>query len=57
MRRSFTSQLEHVLEVSPVQKLGCQTLTLETNEQLPFMLSFCLKEAGEKVWWGGVPCC
>lgn len=27
MRCSFTSQLEHMLVVSPVQKLGCQSKT------------------------------
>lgn len=52
MRCSFTSQLEHILVVSPVQKLGCQT-----DVQLRFMLSSCLKEARERVGWGGVPCC
>lgn len=57
MRCSFNSQLEHILVVSPVQKLGCQSNTLETDAQLRFMLSSCLKEAGERVGWGGVPCC
>lgn len=55
MRCSFTSQLEHILVVSPVQKLGCQSNTIETDVQLRFMLSSSLKEAGERVWWGGFP--
>lgn len=58
MRCSFTSQLEHILVVSPVQKLGCQSNTdcrdrCAASVYAVFVCEGSQRESG----WGGVPCC
>lgn len=57
MRCSFTSQLEHVLEVSPVQKLGCQSNTYFRDRWAASVYAVFLFEESQResvVGWGSL---